>query len=33
LGDWMSLAVLGYNDAQADFLQCLPRLMAQAANA
>ena len=32
LGDWASLAVLGYNDAQTDFLQCLPQWMAQAAN-
>jgi len=31
LGDWTSLAVLGYNDAQLDFLQCLPRMLANAA--
>jgi hypothetical protein len=29
-GDWLSMAVLGYNDHQVEFLQCLPRLMAEA---
>ena len=33
LGDWASLVVLGYNDAHTDLLQCLPRLLEQAANA
>ena len=33
LGVWASLTVLGYNDAHIDFLQCLSRLMEQAANA
>ena len=32
MGDWASMAVLGYNDAQTDFLQWLPQFMAQAAN-
>ena len=32
LGDWASSAVLRYNDAHTNFLQCLPQWMAQAAN-
>jgi hypothetical protein len=32
LGDWASLTVLIYNDAQPDFLQCLPQRMAHFAN-
>jgi hypothetical protein len=32
LGDWASLVVLIYNDAQPDFLQCLPQMMAHFAN-
>ena len=28
LGDWASLAVLGYNETEVDFLQSLPRQMA-----
>ena len=32
LGDWASLAVLGYNDGHTHLSQCLPLLMAQAAN-
>jgi len=31
LGDWRSLVVLEYNDAQPDFLQALPGLLAKAA--
>ena len=31
LGDWVSLAVLGYNETEVDFLQDLPRRMAGAA--
>ena len=29
-GDWMSMAVLGYNDPEIEFLQCLPRMFANA---
>jgi len=31
LGDWASLAVLGYNETEVDFLQSLPRQMADSA--
>ena len=31
LGDWVSLAVLGYNETEVEFLQALPRRMASAA--
>ena len=31
LGDWVSLAVLGYNETEAEFPQALPRRMASAA--
>jgi hypothetical protein len=29
-GDWMSMAVLGYNDPAIEFVQCLPRMFADA---
>ena len=32
LGDWSSLVVLDYNDAQPDFLLALPHLLAEAAS-